>query len=90
MTRDASGLPLVPSWNADKLDVAAGMAAAVQFGYGTQEHQMVAEYALMRHARGEEDGAKKSAISGGIDLTTWRIILAHAMAAVTAGEDANR
>jgi hypothetical protein len=83
MTRDAHGLPLVPGYNADKVDVAAGVAAAARFGYGSAEHRMVAEYALMRHARGEEDGAEKSALSGGIDLTTWRVILAHAMAAAT-------
>ena len=83
MTRDMNGLPLVPGYNADKIDVAAGVAAAARFGYDSAEHQMVAEYALMRHRRGEEDGAEKSALSGGIDLTSWRVILSYAMAAAT-------
>jgi hypothetical protein len=88
VTRDACGRPLVPGWNADKVDVAAGLAAAARFGYGQAEHQMVAEYALMRHRRGEEDGAEKSALGGGIDLTSWRVILAHAMAAAEQPEPA--
>lgn len=83
MTRDAFGAPLVAGHNVDKVDVAAGMAAAARFGYGSAEHQMVTEYALMRHRRGEEDGAERSALSGGIDLTTWRVILAHAVTAAT-------
>lgn len=84
MARDACGRPLVAGYNADKIDVAAGVAAAARFGYDSAEHQMVAEYALMRHRRGEEDGVERSALSGGIDLTTWRVILAHAIAAATA------
>jgi len=84
MRRDASGAPLVPGYNVDKVDVAAGVARAVQLGYGSPEHQMVAEYALMRHARGEEDGAERSALSGGIDFTSWRVILAEAVAKASA------
>lgn len=64
----------------DHLDIAVGMRRAAQFGYGSPEHQAVAEYALMRHARGEEWGAQRSALSGGIDLTSWYAILATAMA----------
>jgi hypothetical protein len=41
---------------------------------------MVAGYALRRHARGEEDGAQQSALSSGIDLTSWYAILAAASA----------
>lgn len=84
MPRDMNGLPLVAGYNADKVDVAAGMAAAARFGYDSAEHQMVTEYALMRHRRGEEDGAERSALSGGIDLTTWHVIRAHAIAAASA------
>jgi hypothetical protein len=64
----------------DHVDVAAGVQLAVRFGYGSPEHRMVTEYALMRHARGEEEGAQRSALSGGIDLTSWYAILAAALA----------
>ncbi len=86
MTRDACGMPLVPGYNADRVDVAAGLAMAARSGYGSPEHQMVAQYALMRHARGEEDGAQRSALAGGIDLTSWRMILAAGLAGA-AGEE---
>jgi hypothetical protein len=76
---------LVPGYNVDKVDVAAGQRRAAQSGYGSPEHQMVVEYALWRHARGEEDGAQKSALSGGIDLGSWYAILAAAIAAVPGG-----
>lgn len=72
-----------PGYNVDQVDVDAGLELARQFGYDSAEHQMVAEYALMRHARGEEDGAEKSALSGGIDLTSWHAIRAAAVAAGT-------
>ncbi len=75
------GTLLIPGHNVDRLDVAAGMRLAATFGYGDGESQMVVEYALMRHRRGEEDGAQRSALSGGIDLTTWYAVLAAAMAA---------
>jgi hypothetical protein len=41
----------------DAVDVAAGSRRACQFGYDSPEHQMVGEYALMRHARGGRAGA---------------------------------
>jgi hypothetical protein len=74
------GVPLVPGYNVDRVDVAAGMARGVILNYRSPEHQMVIEYALMRHARGEEDGAERSALSGGINFTSWRVILAAAVA----------
>lgn len=72
---------LVVGVNVDRVNIAAGMARAVNLGYDGSEHQMVTEYALMRFGRGEEDGAEKSALSGGIDLTSWYAILAAAKAA---------
>jgi hypothetical protein len=81
MARDFSGLPLVPGVNADKLSVEAGMRQGASFGYAGAQDQMVIEYALMRHARGEEDGAERTALSHGIDLTSWYAIRAAAMAA---------
>ncbi len=80
MKTDFKGRPLVPGVNVDKVDVRAGLKHAIRFGYGGPEHLMVAEYALRRHARGEEDGAQRTALSGGIDLTSWYAILAAALA----------
>lgn len=71
---------LVPGWNVDIVSVAAGMKQAAEFGYGSERDQMVVEYALMRHARGEEDGAERTALSHGIDLTSWYAIRAAAIA----------
>lgn len=68
----------------DHADLAAGVRQAVRFGYDSSEHQMVVEYALTRHARGEEEGAQRSALSGGIDLTSWYAILAAALASAQA------
>lgn len=70
-----------PRPNVDKVDVAAGVAEAQKAGYTSPEHLMVIEYALMRHLRGEEEGAERSALSGGIDFTSWRRILAAAIVA---------
>src|SRR5689334_1748496 len=78
--RTFDGLPLQAGYNVDPVDVAAGLAQAARFGCDDGESQMVVEYALMRHARGEEDGAERTALSGGIDFTTWRACLAAAVA----------
>jgi hypothetical protein len=77
--RTSDGSPLTPGVNVDAIDVEAGMTRAQRFGYDSPEHQMVIEYALMRHRRGEEDGAQRTALSGGIDLTSWYAILASAI-----------
>lgn len=69
----------VPGHNVDRVDVEAGMEMAEFFGYGSPQYQMVVEYALMRHARGEEADAERSAMSGGIDLTSWYAIKAVAI-----------
>ena len=78
--RDIYGRPLTPGVNVDRVDVAAGLACARDIGYGDPQSQMVAEYALVRHARGEEDGAQRT-IRGHISLTSWYVILAHAITA---------
>lgn len=68
---------LIPGVNVDKIDVAAGMAEAASIGYNDPQSQMVAEYALMRWRRGEEDGAVQTFLSHGIDLTSaYRIVAA--------------
>lgn len=75
------GTLLVPGRNVDWVDVGAGMRLGAAFGYDDPESQMVLEYALMRHRRGEEDGAQRTALSHGIDLTSWYAVLAAALAA---------
>lgn len=69
---------LKPGFNVDPVNTAAGLNLAARFGYGDPESQMVLSYALRRHSRGEEDGAQRTALSGGIDLTTWYAVLAAA------------
>jgi hypothetical protein len=78
--RTFEGLPLTPGYNVDLLDIAEGKrAAAEQFGYADWQAQMVVEYALQRHARGEEAGAVAT-WRGHYphDLTSWHAILACA------------
>lgn len=77
--RDLYGRPLQPGVNVDTVNVAAGMQQAARFGYSDASSQTVVEYALMRHRRGEEDGAQRTALSHGIDLTSWYAILAVAV-----------
>lgn len=76
-----TGEPLTPGVNVDRVDVEAGLREARAAGYGNSEHQMVVEYALMRWARGEEEGAVASFLSGGVDLTSAYRIVAAACAA---------
>lgn len=78
ITRWHRGEFLIPGWNVDRLDIAAGLKMAARLGYGDPQTQFVAEYALMRRARGEEEGAQQTALSGGIDLTSYFAILAAA------------
>ena len=75
---------LVPGYNVDRVDLVASLALATAFGYGDPQSQMVATYALRRWSRGEETGADRTALSGGIDLTSWRAILAAGCAAAAA------
>lgn len=79
---------LVVGHNVDRVDVAAGMRQAAAFGYDDAASQMVMEYALMRHARAEEEGAERTALSGGIDFTSWRVCLAAARATAEASASA--
>jgi hypothetical protein len=72
---------LTPGHNVDRVDIAAGLALATQFGSGDPESQTVVEYALMRWRRGEEEGAQRTVLSGGIDLTSWYAVVAAATAA---------
>lgn len=78
---------LIPGLNVDALDISAGMRELVECGYPSTEANihMVVHYALQRWARGEEEAAERGAINRdgtlcGIDLTSWRRVLAAAMA----------
>lgn len=74
---------LIPGHNVDRIDVAAGLREMVACGYYSPMNQMVIEHALMRWQRGEEAQAERGAIDQrfhGIDLTSWRRVLAAAQA----------
>jgi len=76
---------LIPGYNVDRLDIAAGLRELVACGYpeAEVERHYVIEHALMRWARGEEAAAQRGAIDSsfhGIDLTSWTRVLAAAMA----------
>lgn len=75
---------LVPGHNVARLNVSAGLQELRKCGHDSPNTQMVIEYALMRRARGEESQAERGAIDQsfhGMDLTSWRRVLASAMAA---------
>lgn len=81
--RAADGSPLTPGVNVDRVDLGAGMQKAMTLGYGDLPNdRLVVEYALRRHARGEEDGAERTWMShfGASTLTGWRVVLAAAVA----------
>lgn len=84
MTRDAYGAHLTPGVNVDELDVSKGLAGAAKLGYDDSHAQIVAEAALFRHKRGEEESAQRLWLSEyPRDLTSWYAILAHAMVTLT-------
>lgn len=76
--RTLGGEPLTPGYNVDRIDIDAGCKKAAEIGYDDDRSQMVVTYALQRWQRGEEDGAHRTVLSGGIDLTPWFVILAAA------------
>lgn len=72
---------LVPGVNLDRVDLAAGLHMADRLGYGDATAQVVVEYALMRHRRGEAAGSERTWLSHfPHDLTSWKAILAQAIA----------
>lgn len=76
--------PRIPGITVDRIDVPAGMRALRSIGHYSVETQAVIEYALMRWARGEEQQADRTATDStfyGVDMTTWRHVLAAARAA---------
>ncbi|MGK2875493.1 MAG: hypothetical protein ACSLEW_07610 [Nocardioides sp.] len=65
------------------VDRATGIAALKRFGYDDPRTDMVIDYCLWRLGHGEEAAADKTAIDRsfhGIDYTTWRAVLACAIA----------
>lgn len=80
---------LIPGVNVDRVDIGSGLMMAEKLGYGDPTSQMVIEYALKRHQRGEEAGAERTWLAEfPRDLTSWKAILAHAIS--TANQNANR
>ena len=85
MTRDACGRPLMPGFNADRVDVAAGLRKLSELGWSREQEpnaHMEVEYNLRRWARGEEapaDHSMRRSLSG-VDYTSWRVVLATAIA----------
>lgn len=78
---------LIPGYNIDRVDVSAGLRMAAQLGYTDNKAQMVIEYALVRHRRGEEGGAERTWVSYfPHDLTSWKTILAKAITAADPDE----
>lgn len=67
--------------NVDELDVSAGLRELAACGYSDPKTIWVVDYALVRHARGEEDAALRGAVDAGffgISLTCWYRVLAAA------------
>lgn len=78
-----NGARMTPGYNVDKLDIVAGLRELEACGYDDEHTRMVIQYALQRHARGEEAAAQRGAIDKnfhGVNLTSWNRILAAAMA----------
>lgn len=78
--------PRTPGHNVDPIDVDAGLRLLQKFGYDDPKTVMVIQYALQRWASGEEAAAEKGAIDQkfhGVDYTTWRAVLAAAVASGT-------
>jgi hypothetical protein len=81
MTRDMCGNALVPGINVDRVDIGCGLDEARAIGYRDDTEELtVINYALMRWARGEEAGADATIVSHRVDFTTWRRIIAAAVA----------
>lgn len=83
-TRTWDGLPLTPGVNVDRVDIAAGLTEAQAIGYTSAEDEMVVVYGLQRWKRGEEEGARRTMLSHGVDLTSFYRIIAAARASAEA------
>ena len=85
--------PKVPGYNTDKINPTAGLLMLQKLGWDPQRQPntfMLIDICLNQWRRGEEDKAERKAIGQGesdpvileacIDLTSWRAVLAAAMA----------
>lgn len=75
-----------PGVNVDPIDREAGLKMLDQLGWSDYRTAMTIDYALWRWGHGEEEQAEKMAIDRseyGIDLTSWRMVLAAAIASGT-------
>lgn len=73
---------LITGVNVDSVNVEVGLRELMACGYHNSKTIMVIEYALVRWGRGEEEQADRGAIDStfhGIDLTSWRRVLAAAI-----------
>jgi hypothetical protein len=80
---------LVPGYNVDRVDVAAGLRELAACGYDEPETRLVIEYALTRWGRGEEEAAQRGAMDRsfhGIAPRCWYRVLAAALAAAATKE----
>lgn len=78
--------PRQPGYNVDPIDREAGLRQLRAFGYNDEHTVMVIDYCLWRWGHGEEAAAEKAAIDKsfhGIDYTSWRAVLATAIASGT-------
>lgn len=85
MRQTIDGSKLVPGHNVDKLSIVDGLQMGVRCGYIYPREQVLIDYALRRWARGEEADAEHMIVISGVegvkvDFTSWRMILAAAMA----------
>ena len=90
MEKTTHGQPKIAGYNVDALNISRGLKTLKECGYESCETEMVIEYALQRHARGEEEAAQKGAIAEefhGVNLTSWYRILASAMRGVTPSKE---
>jgi hypothetical protein len=81
--RTLDGSPLVAGVNKDHVDIGAGLTELKACDWTDPHTVMVINFALARWARGEEAAAERMAIDKsfhGIDLTSWRRVLAAAVA----------
>jgi hypothetical protein len=89
MKRGQLGEELVPGRNVDRLNIAAGLDfAAFALDYDSLEDEMITELSLTLWARGEEELADKNWVYyHPHELTSWRMILAHAIATAATNPD---
>lgn len=85
-TKTFDGKPLTPGVNVDPVDIEAGLKMMTSLGYDSEFNYIEVDYNLKRWTRGEEaeaDHSMSNSLSG-VNYTSWRMILAAAVASGTA------